>query len=193
MTDFPHTHIEIDGKTHKIVTTEAHDLGPGHTHRVHLGCGLTVDTDLHGARHAAKAAAHRARALTARDRGQGHERDTETAFASVAAARAKAHQDDHAPGGRWRRHEGAAADCAVCASVEAGAPAVTQDPGHAPASTVEADQFTGVRCPSCTGEIRKRRRDGVFACTGSGHEFSAQELLSRTGDALGNLIELTKG
>lgn len=192
MTAFPHTHVVVDGKVHKIARVEEHSDGPGHTHRVHLGCGITVDTDLNGSRNAARAEEHRARANAAVGRGHDHEGHAESGHATAAARRARVHLDDHAPGGRWRRHDGKAADCSTCASVEAGAPAVSHARGHTPPTTVEADRFTGVRCPLCTGEIRKRRSDGVLACTGSGHEFTAADLLARTGEALSNLIELTK-
>lgn len=193
MTDFPHTHVRVDAITHKISRVEAHGDGPGHTHRVHLGCGLTIDTDLGGVLHAAKAAGHRERAVVARDQGHDHVRVDEERRAANASLLSDKHALDHAPGGRWSRIDSPAADCPGCSRVEAGAAPASPPPGHAPPSTVLADEFTGVRCPSCAGEIRRRRRDGAFACTGSGHEFSAADLLARTGQALSNLIELAKG
>lgn len=194
MTDFPHTHVQVDGRIHLVVSVETHDDGPRHTHRVHLGCGLTVDTDLHGERHRTAAHAHRANARVAAGKDRHAERAIADAHAVSAERSAERHASDH--GGddsRWRRHESSAADCPTCAAVEAGGEPTRADSGHSSAVTVEADQHTGVRCPSCSGEIRKRRSDGVFACTGSGHEFDPADLLAQAQASFANLITLTGG
>lgn len=192
MTDFPHTHVEIDGRIHFVSSAETHDEGPRHTHRVHLGCGLTVDTDLHGERHSEVARDHRAHAHAAAGKRHHAEHAIANEHASAAERAAEHHARDHAAtGSRWRRHEKSAADCPECAAVEAGGEPTRTDVGHGAAITVEADLHTGIRCPSCAGEIRKRRSDGVFACTGSGHEFDSTELLARTQDAFANLLALT--
>lgn len=192
MTDFPHTHVEIDGRIHFVACAEVHDEGPRHTHRVHLGCGLTVDTDLHGDRHRAAAQGHRAHARSAAGKNLHSEHAVANEHASAAERASERHAGDHAAAGsRWRRHETPAADCPTCMAVEAGGEPTRFDTGHGPPITVEADQHTGVRCPLCSGEIRKRRSDGAFACTGSGHEFDPAELLSQTQDAFANLLALT--
>jgi hypothetical protein len=192
MTNFPHTHVEIDGLIHFVASVEAHDAGPRHTHRVHLGCGLTVDTDLYGERHLEAAGAHWAHARVSARKGLHAEQAVADAHAGVAERAATQHADDHAAvGSRWRRHEKPAADCPACMAAEAGGQPTVADAGHGTPITVEADQHTGIRCPSCSGEIRRRRSDGVFACTGSGHEFDPAELLAQTQEAFANLLALT--
>jgi hypothetical protein len=194
MTDFPHTHVQIDGRVHLVVSVETHDDGPRHTHRAHLGCGLTVDTDLHGERHRAAARAHQAHARSAAGRGRHAEHAIAGEHAAAAQRAAELHAADHGEAdSRWRRHEEPAADCPACAAVEAGGEPTRADAGHAAAVTVEADQHTGIRCPSCSGEIRRRRSDGAFACTGSGHEFDPADLLAQAQASFSNLIALTSG
>lgn len=192
---FDSTHVIIDGKTHFIHAVEEHAGGPRHTHRAHLGCGMTVDIDFRGTRYAAAAATHRDTARAARARDEHALRAISEEHAGSMSRHAEAHARDHAGGAesRWLKPGGPAADCPTCASVEAGAEPATAHVGHTAARTVEADHHTGVRCPLCAGEIRKRRADGVFACTGSGHEFSPTELLAQTSDSFQRLIDLAKG
>lgn len=192
MTNFPHTHVEIGGRIHLVVSAEAHDEGPRHTHRVHLGCGLTVDTDLHGERHQAAAHRHRAHARLAAGKNLHVEHAIVAEHAKAAERAAERHASDHGDAGsRWLRHEKPSANCPACAAVEAGGEPTRADVGHGASITVEADQHTGIRCPLCPGEIRKRRGDGAFACTGSGHEFDPAELLAQTQESFANLLALT--
>lgn len=188
MTDFPHTHVQVDGRIHLVVSVEAHDDGPRHTHRVHLGCGLTVDADVGGRRHEHAADEHRSKAKDAGRRGAEAEKAIAEAHARSASVGARRHSEDR----RWKKLDGTGADCPRCAEVEAGAAHEPQNLGHTAPRTVEADRATGIRCPSCSGEIRKRRSNGSFACTGGGHEFEAAELLALTQQSMLNLIELTK-
>ena len=193
MTDFPHTHVVVDGRLHRISRVEEHLDGPSHTHRAHLGCGVSVDLDLNGERHAKLALEHEEIARQAASRGDEGLRSNAAQRASTARQRADHHRRDHSDeSSRWRRHAGLAADCPTCAGVELGHSPVVHPLGHSKPNTVQADQFTGVRCPSCAGEIRKRRADGVFACTGSGHEFSATELIAQTSSAFKTLLDLAK-
>jgi hypothetical protein len=37
------SHVYVDGKLHKIARIDEHDDGPRHSHRVWLGCGLSID------------------------------------------------------------------------------------------------------------------------------------------------------
>lgn len=188
MTDFPHTHVEVDGHLHVITLVEAHAEGPRHTHRVHLGCGATIDVDRGGARHMTAATEHRVAARRAADRDAHAERAIAEDHAAASDEAAVRHQGDR---DRWRTHQEPAATCSTCSAVEAGAAPVRHETGHGQATTVPADRFTGIRCPSCSGEIRQRRSNGSFACTGSGHEFSSTELLASTRSAFENLLKLT--
>jgi hypothetical protein len=126
------THIHIDGKVHKIVEIAAQD-GARHTHRVHLACGLTVDVDHEGAKHAAVALEHRAaQADAAARKDHGHVKAYRE-HAEYAEAAAQKHRDDVSdPKGRWRTHTTAAATCAECARVEAGGERSDFEPGFNP-------------------------------------------------------------
>ncbi len=140
----PATHAKIDDRMHFVARVEVHpNERKGHV-RVHLGCGMTVDT---------------------------HEADLTTTD-------------------RWKTS--GPAECDACKAVEAGGAPVVLDLGHTPPTTVEADLPTNMKCPLCSGEIRKRRGDEKFSCTGGGHEFTNVELMSRLTEDLQNLANLNK-
>ncbi len=194
---FPHTHVKVDAHLHKIANVEDHPDGPRHTHRIYLGCGMTIDTDFGGQRHAAAAAEQRAVAVKAKAKRMGEvEYHEAIRAASVLDASALRHHADHAdPAGRWSKSDKAIATCARCSAVEAGAPAHVIDHGHNAPSTVHADIPTGVRCPLCDSMVLKRHpskgNDG-YACAGQGHELEAAELFEHARNGLQTLMELTK-
>jgi hypothetical protein len=134
------THIHIDGKVHKIVEVAEHD-GARHTHRVHTGCGMTIDVDHEGTKH--KAAAEELLALAAdakARREQGLHADY-TARAKTSEETAKRHVDDVADQkGRWRTHKKAAATCETCVAVEAGSERFVPEAGFNPPVTVKAGE-----------------------------------------------------
>lgn len=190
---FPHTHVQVDGLLHLIHTVEDHPDGPRHSHRAHLGCGLTVDTDFGGEKHARQAGEQRARAAEAKGRRYG---EVEHAQALEAAAHLDAsslrHHADHAdPKGRWR--QGGSATCLRCSAVESGSLPLIVDHGHNAPTTVHADIPTGIRCPQCDSTVLKRHHSKPtqgFACSGQGHEFTEAELLAHMKKGLETLLSL---
>ncbi len=114
------THIHIDDKVHKIVEVTEHD-GARHTHRVHTGCGLTIDVDYQGTKHKAAAAELHTQAAEAKLRKDLGLVREHTERAKTATAHGKRHEDDIADEkGRWRTYDGPSATCEACVAVEAG-------------------------------------------------------------------------
>lgn len=199
--DWPHTHVQIDGRLHRIASVEIHADGPKHSHRVHLGCGVTIDTDFAGQKHSALAAQKRAEA---RAPGQEHAQAELLEHARALDTGAIRHHADHAdPEGRWRRlstdiEGGSFADCPRCAEHEAGKPAHVIPRGHTAPSVVEGDQPTGIRCDQCDSLIYRRRRlrspdaPVVFACSGLGHEFQPADLVAMVRRHVESVAEFLK-
>lgn len=169
------THAKIDKAVHLVTKIDEHGEGPGHTHRVHLACGITVDVDIGGVR------AHR----LAMRRAEEHESDEWARRHRAYAAGALAAGDawDHK---RWTDHD-AKATCEHCEAVETGAAeAVTHERAHTPPKTVRADTPTGLPCPTCGAELRIRA-NGSVACTAQGHEFTVPDVLTSSMDLLRRL------
>lgn len=179
------THATVDGKKHKIAKIEEHLDGPAHTHRVHLGCGMTIDVDIGGVKKA-KIWADRAEEVLA----QGHHRIHKENMEHHKNALKNGHTWKHE---RWH-HLGdeKAADCEACAAHENGADPVVHDPAHNPAKTVQADIPTAINCPQCGYKIYKRRSTGEYACCGSGHVFDIADLMKHVQDSFHSLVASTK-
>jgi ribosomal protein L37AE/L43A len=179
------THVMIDGAMHTVARVDEHETGPHHTHRVHTGCGLTIDVDVGGVRARARSLERHSHVMAEPDPAV---RAAHAPHHLKAAAEA-ASKAEPLDGGRW--HVGAnARDCAACIAHERGADPVVHPLGHMPATTVEADIATNLACPKCGSKIYKRRKDGQFACTGQGHEFSGPELMTHVKDSFESLTAL---
>lgn len=175
------THVTIDDSVHKIARVEVHAEGPAHTHRVHLGCGTTIDVDLGGTK-------ARARSL----QRAGHvfaEKNLEAHRMHMKAAEDAMTNAEPLEGGRWLSGV-KASGCPGCVAHEGGAAAVVMPLGHTPSTTVESDIETSVACPNCGSRIYKRRKGGQFACSGQGHEFSAAELMDHVKTGFESLAKL---
>ncbi len=190
MSDYP-THVTVDGAVHKVALVEEHSDGPGHTHRVHLGCGMTIDVDIGGAK------AH-ARSLER----LGHvEKERDRALKAIHvelhtnAAKAALENGETWQSARWKT--GAkVSGCEDCALHEAGAPPKIILCNHTPPTTRQADIDTNVSCPQCGAKVYKRRMpergEAPFACAGQGHEFTGPELMEHIRLGTENLMKLVK-
>lgn len=185
------THVSLDGAVHKIARVEEALDGPGHTHRVHLGCGMTVDVDINGVR------AH-ARALERLGHVQGERnlslRAIHVELHTKAAAEAVKLGETWASA-RWMG-TGPAVGCPNCQLMESGAPPRQMPLNHTAPTTREADINTGVPCPKCGSLVYKRRYPGPkeleFGCTAQGHEFTGPELMDGIRLSVENLTKLVK-
>ena len=192
MTDDPKpTHVVLDGATHAIARVDEVPDGPGHTHRVFLACGMTIDVDIGGAR------AH-ARSMER----LGHvQKEHDLALkalhvqAHTAAAAAALEGGERWSSPRWKV-KAAASGCADCAACEAGAPPKILARNHAPPTTRQADIDTGVSCPECGTRVYKRRfpqpGQPLFACTGQGHEFTGPDLMEHIRLSVEGLTKLVQ-
>ncbi len=184
------THVTIDGKVHKIAKVDIHADGPAHTHRVHLGCGTTIDVDIGGAK---KAARWRERAEHVLN--EGHKALHKEHLERAAQEEANGHTWQHE---RWGHHGDAKmANCTDCVLHENGAPAVVHDLGHTIPKTVLSDEATDVSCPKCGHRVYRRRAtkgEGTleYACSGSGHEFTLDELATHLQAGMASLVALAK-
>lgn len=180
------THVTIDGAMHKIARIAEHADGPAHTHRVHLGCGMTVDIDVGGAKALARAKERLGHVMAEPDPAvRAHHAPYHQKMIDEAALKA-----EPLDGGRW--HVGAkAADCEACEAYEAGAPAVIPGLGHTPPTTRLADIETGIACPKCGTKIYKRRDGEQFACSGAGHAFTGPELMNHLQVSFESLLSHT--
>lgn len=175
------THVEVDDAMHKIARVEQHADGPGHTHRVHLGCGTTIDLDLGGLKAQAREFERAGHVLSEKNHA-AHAMHMQAAADAVAKA-------ESIDGGRWHANV-KAKGCKGCVAHEKGDEAVVAPLGHTPPTTVEADIETSIACPLCGSRIYKRRKTGQFACTGQGHEFEAAELMSHVKSSFEQLTKL---
>ena len=95
--------------------------------------------------------------------------------------------DDLASNSRWA--DSGASTCSACMAFEAGAPAVVLPTGYTTPTQLVADLETSMHCPKCSNKIFKRRVDGVFSCSGNGHEYSAAELMTHVKESFQSLLD----
>ncbi len=190
MSDYP-SHVVLDGALHKIALVEQHENGPGHTHRVHLGCGMTIDVDLGGVRAHARALERLGHVQTEPDWNlKNIHIEHHTNAATAALKNGETWQHD-----RWKTGV-KAQGCTACEAHEAGAPPNIVTCNHTPPTTRLADIDTGVACPKCGSRVYKRRTpektEAAFACSGQGHEFTGPELMQHIKLATDKLVDLVK-
>lgn len=184
------THITVDGKVHKVAKIDEHEDGPCHTHRVHLGCGITVDVDIGGAKKAARWRERADHAL-AEDRKHDHKEHLKKALHEEANGHTWKHE-------RWGHHgDKKMATCTHCIDHENGADAIVHDVAHTKPKTVLSDEETNISCPECGYRIYKRRAtkgEGLldYACSGQGHEFTLEQLATHLQAGMASLIALSK-
>lgn len=184
------THVTVDGWRHKIAKIDTHADGPAHTHRVHLGCGMTIDVDIGGVK---KAARWRERAEQVLN--EGHKHLHKEHLARATQEEANGHTWRHS---RWGHHGNEKmADCPDCVAHENGAPAIVHDLGHTVAKTVPGDEATDISCPKCGHRVYRRRATKSetaleYACSGSGHEFTLDDLAVHLQSGLASLAALIK-
>lgn len=176
------THVRIDGQLHRIARVEEAPTGPAHTHRVFLGCGMTVDVDQNGKRHTE--AADRLRDMAAKPGADPGHAKLHLARADQYDAEAVQHAANKS---RWCTVP--KADCTVCAKFEAGADPVTII-GHTPHRVTLGDIKTGLPCPTCGSDLYIRRRDKTVTCTAQGHDFEVPEVIATS---MGLLHRLATG
>lgn len=179
------THVMIDGAMHTVARVDKHETGPHHTHRVHTGCGLTIDVDVGGERARARSLERHGHVMAEPDPAV---RAAHAPYHLKAADEA-ASKAEPLDGGRWHV-DAHARDCAACVAHERGAAPVTHPLGHTNARTVEADIETNLACPKCGTKIYRRRASEQFACTGQGHEFTGLELMAHVKDSFDSLTRL---
>lgn len=173
------THAKIDGEAHLITKIEDHADGPGHTHRVHLACGLTVDVDIGGAK------AHARSMQRAEEHDSPHHAREHLAKAERALNDGEQWHHD-----RWVKHD-SKATCDHCAAVETGAAiSLTHENAHNATRTRFADIGTGLPCPTCGAQLYIRRATGKVACHAHGHDFTVDEVLATS---MGLLHKLSTG
>lgn len=189
-TTYP-THVDLDGAVHKIALVEEHADGPGHTHRVHLGCGMTIDVDVGGIRANARSLERLAHVQNERDQGL---KAMHVELHTTAAASALANGETWTAS-RWKV-DAKANGCLDCTAHETGAAAKIMMCNHSRPTTRQADVDTSVACPTCGARVYKRRSlqpgEAEYACSGQGHEFSGLELMENIKRAVERLTALVK-
>ncbi len=189
------THMAVDGAVHTIARIDEHDDGPAHTHRVHLGCGMTVDVDIGGARAHARSMERLGHVANEKDEAlKAIHVPLHTKAAKLALEQGETWKHE-----RWHHADSSpkAKGCEACELHDAGAPPVALPLGHTPARTRPADVETNIACPKCGARVYRRNgapsgAAGEFACTGQGHEYSAVELMDYLKKSFESLTALTK-
>lgn len=190
MSDYP-THVTVDGAIHTVALVEQHEQGPAHTHRVHLGCGMTVDVDIGGVRAHARALERLGHVQNERDQNLKwiHE-DLHTKAAKAALINGETWKSQ-----RWSVGN-TAKGCAECEAHEAGAQPQIKPINHMMPTTRQADIDVNMACPTCGSKVYKRRnpevREAPFACSGQGHEFTGPELMQHIKLATESLMKHVK-